>query len=234
MPVLTRLAPFVAEVPVDLHLPEDRDGSLVVALHGMGMSAASFAADALACAPERSAVLVPQGPLAFEMRSAKGMRQGNGWYVYTGDTEAFLASMQRTEEWLLRQVDFALADHALDPGRVALLGFSQGGYLAGWTGVRHAARFRRVVVAAGRIKHEVLEDDARRAAGRDFRVLHVHGEADESVAAAAAQASCAALAAWGVDCAFRNFQAAHAVLREPACASAVREFLALAPGAGAT
>lgn len=226
MTKLSRLAPFTAEVPVDLHLPQHGDGSLVVALHGMGMSAESFAKDALPCAPEKSAVLIPQAPLAFELRSPKGNRQGNGWYVYTGDTEAFLASMQRTEEWLLRQVDFAVADHGLDGKRVSLLGFSQGGYLAGWTGVRHAARFRRVVVAAGRIKHEVLESDARRAAGRDFRVFHAHGEKDESVSAAAAQASCAALSAWGADCAFRTFDCGHAVLRDPACAAAVRSFLA--------
>src|SRR4026209_1720083 len=103
MPTLTRLVPFTHEVPVDLHRPDDADGALVVALHGMGMSAASFAKDVLPCLPERASALIPQAPYPFEMRGAHGIRQGNGWYVYTGDTDAFLASMQHVEAWLLRQ-----------------------------------------------------------------------------------------------------------------------------------
>jgi len=227
MTTLTKLVPFTTEVPVDLHRPDDGgDGSLVVALHGMGMSAASFAKDVLPCLPERASALIPQAPLPFEMRSAKGMRQGNGWYVYTGDTDDFLASMRLAEAWLLRQIDFAVADHGFDARRVSLLGFSQGGYLAGYVGVRHAARFRRLVVAAARIKHEVLEADARRAAAREFRVLAVHGETDESVAATAASASCLALAAWGVPTEFRTYPAGHAVLRDERCSDDVRTFLA--------
>jgi predicted esterase len=224
---LTKLVPFTHEVPVDLHRPEgDGDGSLVVALHGMGMSAASFAKDVLPCLPERASALIPQAPLPFEMRSPKGIRQGNGWYVYTGDTDDFLASMRHAEAWLLRQIEFAVADHGFDAKRVSLIGFSQGGYLAGYVGVRHATRFRRLVVAAARIKHEVLEAEARRAAARDFRVLAVHGETDESVAAAAAKASCEVLAAWGVPTEFRTYPAGHAVLRDERCRDDVRAFLA--------
>ena len=105
MTTLTKLVPFTHEVPVDLHRPDDGgDGSLAVALHGMGMSAASFAKDVLPCLPERASALIPQAPLPFEMRSGKGIRQGNGWYVYTGDTDDFLASMRHAEAWLLRQI----------------------------------------------------------------------------------------------------------------------------------
>lgn len=226
MPTLTRLVPFTHEVPVDLHRPDDADGALVVALHGVGMNPASFAEHVLPCVPERASLLLPQAPLPFEVRSAKGMRQGNGWYIYTGETEAFLGSMRRAEQWLLRQIDFFVADHGFDAQRVSLLGFSQGGYLAGYAGIRHATRFRRLVVAAARIKHEALADDARRAGGRDFRVLQVHGESDESVAASAAKASCDAITAAGVPVEFRTYPGGHAVLRDAACAADVRAFLA--------
>jgi phospholipase/carboxylesterase len=227
MTTLAKLVPFTHEVPVELHRPDDGgDGSLVVALHGQGMSAASFAREVLPCLPERTSALVPQAPLPFEMRSSKGMRQGNGWYIYTGETDDFLASMRRTEEWLVRQIEFCVADHGFDAKRVSLLGFSQGGYLAGYVGLRHAARFRRLVVAAARIKHEVLESDARLAAGVGLRVLQVHGDADESVAAAAVRASCGALAGWGVACEFRTYPCGHAVLRDDACRADVRAFLA--------
>jgi phospholipase/carboxylesterase len=226
MQELTRLVPFTHEVPVELHRPEDADGSLVVALHGMGMSAASFAKDALPLLPERASLLLPQAPLPYEVRGMSGLRQGNAWYVYTGDTGPFLEAMARTEEWLLRQVDFAVQDGGFDAKRVALVGFSQGGYLAGWTGIRHPARFSRVVVAAARIKHEVLEADARRAGPEGQRVLQVHGEDDPSVGVAPARASCEALVAWGLPCEFRVYRGGHAVLRDPACIADVRRFLA--------
>jgi phospholipase/carboxylesterase len=226
MPALTRLVPFTHEVPVVLHRPDDADGSLVVALHGMGQSAEYFAKDVLPCLPPRACALIPQAPLPFEMRGAKGIRQGNGWYVYTGETEAFLASMRHAEDWLLKQIDFAATDHGLDPKRTSMLGFSQGGYLAGFVGVRHAARFRRLVVAAARIKHEALEADAKRAAETGLRVLAVHGDKDESVAATAAKASCDALAGWGVPTEFRTYDWGHAVLRDERCAGDVRAFLA--------
>ena len=227
MTTISKLVPFTHEVPVELHRPEGGgDGSLLVALHGMGMSAASFAPDVLACLPQGTSALIPQAPLPYEMRSPKGIRQGNGWYIYTGDTEGFLASMRHAEAWLLRQVDFAVADHGFDPARVSLLGFSQGGYLAGYMGLRHPKRFRRLVVAAARIKHEVLDEDARRAATKEFRVLQVHGEADESIAASAARASCDAIAASGVPVEFRAYPAGHAVLRDERCRDEVRAFLA--------
>ena len=226
MTTISKLVPFTHEVPVELHRPDGGgDGSLLLALHGMGMSAESFARDVLPCLPDGMSALVPQAPLPYEMRSPNGIRQGNGWYIYTGDTDAFLASMQRAEAWLLRQVEFAVADHGFDPARVSLLGFSQGGYLAGFVGLRHAKQFRRLVVAAARIKHEVLEGDARRAATKDFRVLQVHGGADESIAAATARASCEAIAASGVPAEFRSYPAGHAVLREEPCRADIRTFL---------
>ncbi len=226
MTVLRRLVPFTREVPVDLHRPDAPDGSLVVVLHGMGMSAADFAETALAIAPPAASVLVPQGPLAFEVRTRDGVRPGNGWYVYdTRESDAFVSSMRRTEDWLVRLVEDVVSDHGLDRGRVALVGFSQGGYLAGWVGLRHAALFRRLVVAAGRIKHEALEADARRAAELGLRVLGVHGEADEGVLPSAARASVEAVAAWGVAAEFRTYPVGHAVLMDEACRRDVRKFL---------
>jgi len=212
-------AAFAAEVPYRLHVPERCDGSLVVALHGMGQSAASFEEEALACAPDGAAVLVPQGPYAYEMRRREGPpRQGNAWYVFTGDSAEFVASMARTEDWLRALVGTVLLDapdEALRPerARVALLGFSQGGYLAGFVGVRNPERFRAVVVAAGRIKDEVLMDEAPRAAAAGLRVL---------------DASAERLAAAGVAVEFRTYPAAHAVLRDETCRADVRAFLAAA------
>ena len=227
MATFTRLVPFTHEVPVDLHRPDGGgDGSLVVALHGLGSSAELFARIVLPSIPDGASMLIPQAPLPFQSRTATDMRQGNGWYVYTGESEPFLSTMRRAEDWLLRVLDATLADYALDAKRVSLLGFSQGGYLAAYMGLRHAPRFRRLVVASARIKHEVLADDARRAAESGLRVLQVHGADDADVAPDASRDSAAALAAVGLAVDFRTYPGGHAVLRDEACRADVRAFLA--------
>ena len=216
---------YTVDVPYVLHRSAEPDGSLLVALHGQGMSAESFAAEALACAPPGAHLLVPQGPLPFEIRRPRGIRRGNGWYVYTGDNDEFRGWLARTEEWLTAVVQGVATRTAVDPRAVDLLGFSQGGYLAGWVGLRQAAPFRRLVVAGARIKHEALAAAARALPG-SFSVLSVHGRDDESVDPSAARESSEALLELGVDARFAEFDGGHRVLRQAACTAAVREFLA--------
>lgn len=219
--------PFMQSVPVELHRPADGDGSLVVALHGQGMTPRSFRREALPAMPERATVLLPQAPLPFEIRKEGRFRQGNSWYVYLGDAPEFLAAMDRAENWLRYVLDATLARGGLDADRVALLGFSQGGYLAGYVGLRDPERYRRLVVAGARLKHEVLEEDARAAAEIDgYRVLAVHGEQDEGVRPGPTRESVEAVRAWGVDVTLRTYGTGHHVLRDAGCQGDVRDFLA--------
>ncbi len=223
--------PFMQSVPVELHRPTDPDGSLVVALHGQGMRPASFARDTLSAMPEHATVLYPQAPLPFEMRRPGGIKQGNGWYVYLGDTPEFLASMERAENWLRYVLDATLAKGGIDAARVSLLGFSQGGYLAGYVGLRNADLFHRLVVAGSRLKHEVLENNARAAAAGHptFRILDVHGENDEGVPVEPCRESAAKITRLGVPVDFRTYPTKHYVLRDDVCRTDVRNFLGQVP-----
>lgn len=220
--------PFMQSVPVELRRPEEPDGSLVVALHGQGMRPASFARETLPAMPERATVVYPQAPLPFEVRRPGRIKQGNGWYIYLGPTdEGFLASMQRAENWLRYVLEATLARGGLDPDRVSLMGFSQGGYLAGYVGLRNAALFDRLVVAGARLKHEELADAARAAATArpGFRVLDVHGEQDEGVPVEPCRQSAHEIAECGVDVDFQTFDTTHNVLRDDDCRRVVRAFL---------
>lgn len=220
-----REAPYTLSSPYDVHAPGgEADGSLLVALHGQGMSAQSFRRHVMPCVPDGRTALLPQAPLPFEVRREAGIRQGNGWYVYLGDEEGFLRWMDLTGEWVLGIVDTVVRERGLDPARVSLLGFSQGGYLAGYLGIRNAARFERLVVAGARIKHEVLADAARAAAG--FPLLCVHGDEDPSVSVEAVRRSVDVVAAAGPDAVLQTYPAGHAVLKNPSCQAAVRAFLA--------
>ena len=221
---------FALDVPAVLHGPAgEGDGSLVVALHGQGLSPAAFEGDVLPLVPPGASALFPQAPLPFEIRpddrtdGAAPPRRGNAWYVYTGESADFVREMERTEAWLLGVIDAVVAEARLDAGRVALLGWSQGGYLAGFVGVRRPDRFRALVVASARIKDEVLAGAAPRAA--DLRVLGVHGDRDRHVSADAARASVERMNACGLRAEFRTYPRGHAVLRDEGCRGDVREFL---------
>lgn len=221
---------FTHSVPCDVRRPADADGSVVVALHGMGQSAAHFRRDADPLVPTGATLILPQGPYPFELRSKDTTkhdppRQGNAWYVWTGDSDAFVRSLADVASWLLGVIDAEIAREGLDARRVALVGFSQGGYLAGFVGVRNAARFRALVVASGRMKDEILADAAPAAGATGLRVLDVHGAQDEAVRPEPCRASAERLAALGLPVDFRTYDAGHAVLRDARCRDDVTAFL---------
>jgi len=202
---------------------------LLVALHGKGDRAERFEREALEALPAGWALLVPSAPIPRDRNVAAHRGAGDAWYLYDGDTDLFRESLGRAEAHLVGLLARVLAEdpppgfRGPDPGRVALLGFSQGGYLAGITAVRHPGLFRAVVVAGGRLKHEMLggEFPAARAAG--LSLLGVHGGEDRSVPPEPSRRSLEAARAAGLDASFRVLPGAHVFT--PAMGAVVRAWL---------
>jgi predicted esterase len=221
--VVEGAVPFVRRAPWRLHLPAggpDRP-PVLVALHGKGARIARFAAEALGALPAGWALLVPAGPIPRDRRATRpGDSLGDSWYLYDGDTPAFRASLDEAEAHVLRVLAAARRRARLGPA--ALLGFSQGAYLAGVVGVRNPSRFRAVVQVAGRLKTEMLGEFL--PAARGVRFLGLHGSADPSVKPGPSAESLAIARAAGLDAEFREFDAAHAFT--PEMRSAAREWLA--------
>ena len=200
--------PFVREVPYRLHLPGGAPAPLLVALHGKGDRAGRFEEEARDALPKGWGLLVPSAPIPRDARPVAGKETiGGSWYLYDGDTEAFRASLARAEEFLVEVVGRALATGAVDPGRVAVLGFSQGGYLAGVAAVRRRPLFRAAVIAGGRLKVEALGPWL--PAARGLPVLGLHGARDTSVRPGPARESIDAARAAGLEAGFREFDAGH-------------------------
>ncbi len=190
----------------------DRTYPLVTALHGMGMNAEEFA-ELLAPLTELPIILfVPEGVHPFEIRAGGQMRIGRAWYLYTGDEAEFVQSMKASGRHLRTLVDRVIAEVQVDPDRRVLLGFSQGGYCAGYLGIQHAARLAGLVVMCARVKDEVLEKELTRAG--DLSVLLVHGRKDRAVPFKAAKQSEAALQAAGLDVELRSYDCGHHVTAE--------------------
>jgi phospholipase/carboxylesterase len=192
---------------------ESRSYPLLVALHGMGMSAEEFAE---IIAPLRSlpiVVLVPEGVYPFEIRHGQEMRIGHAWYLYTGDEDEFVESMERSGRHLKTLIKRTLASYPVDNERVAVLGFSQGGYFAGYFGIRNAAYLAGLVVIGARVKDEVLPRELQRAYG--LPVLLMHGRKDRAVPLSMAEASHDAVReAVGETAELRTYDCGHTVTTE--------------------
>ncbi|MCK6440637.1 MAG: alpha/beta fold hydrolase [Planctomycetes bacterium] len=188
---------FPREANVEV-LPDDKalaKLSVVLALHGMGESGAVFARRlAPVIARNDRAWLIPDGPLPFERRRDRTI--GHAWYLFTGDQDALRLSMLESAKYL----DAVLAKVPAHK-KTALIGFSQGGYLAGVYGALRPERVSHVCCAGGRIKHEFFP-----AAGTNApRYLQLHGAKDESVLADHAMSAVEATKQKGYDVASRVF-----------------------------
>ncbi|MEN8152211.1 MAG: dienelactone hydrolase family protein [Planctomycetota bacterium] len=186
---------------------------LLVALHGMGMTAKEFAE---ILEPLRSLpliVLVPEGVYPFEIRLGREMAIGRAWYLYTGDDSEFVESMEKSGRHVTTLIKRTLAEYPVDNERVAMLGFSQGGYFAGYYGIRHAAYLAGLVVIGARVKDEVLPRELPRAYG--LPVLLMHGKKDRAVPLRLARASHHAVQeAVGETAELRTYDCGHTVTAE--------------------
>ena len=190
-----------------------RSYPLLVALHGMGMTAGEFAE---ILEPLRSLpiiTLVPEGVYPFEIRTGREMRVGRAWYLYTGDDDQFVESMEKSGRHLKALIKRTLAEYPVDNERVAVLGFSQGGYFAGYFGIKNAAYLAALVVIGARIKDEVLPKELPRAFG--LPVLLMHGKKDRAVPLRLARASHHAVQeAVGDSAELRTYDCGHSVTTE--------------------
>ncbi len=203
------------EVTSDFTLPvrslfrpaRGRARSLVVALHGMGQHARYLEARLGGLRDPDRALLIPDAPLPFEVKTPEGgRREGRAWYIYTGDQEAFLESAHQTAAWLKDLIEDVRRTEDLENTPLVLLGYSQGGYFAGLFAARGGLLPARLIVINGRLKDEIV--DADRAADWP-RTLVVHGEKDRFLPIDRARASAEALANAGAPVDFRAFPSGH-------------------------
>lgn len=181
---------------------------LLVALHGMGQDLDIMAGQIAPLRSRDGLLLLPDAPLPFERKAEGGERGlGHAWYVYTGDQADFLAWAERAEAYLLGLIDDLIASGVADSERVSLIGYSQGGYLAGILALRNPERFRAAIIVNARVKHEVAGQPSAAASRPEFLVLH--GEHDRFIPLDAARASTDQLAASGTEAQFEAFPSGH-------------------------
>ncbi len=236
-----RSAPQTGSVPVELSAgfrlrtppgaPPARGFPCLILLHGFGENGALFDERLSALDDAPYARLFPDGPFPVDSKDASGRsRIGRSWYQYDGDQARFLQALAFAERHLEAVFAEAARLSPLDPTRVVLLGYSQGGYLAGVAALRDRTRYRGLVGVACRIKTEALGAELGQAAG--YPVLLVHGRKDEHTPLAAEEVAHAALLQAGVRSRLVVHDGGHGVKREtvPVVDAFVREVLGIPIG----
>lgn len=194
------------------HVPAgDGPFPTVIALHGWGASAH----DLLGLAPllhgGGALVLCPQGPVAVPV--GPGMT-GHGWFPLEPgkppDPEAFRAGARALRGFFAE----ARERYPVDPERVALLGFSQGGAMAYEWALAEAGSFAGLVALASWLPGPLADALGKTPEQAELPVLVLHGTRDTMVSVEMARASRERLRDFGVQLMYRELDMAHELTPE--------------------
>ena len=193
------------------HVPAgDGPFPAIIALHGWGASAHDLLGLAPVLFDGHAVMLCPQGSVAVPFG---GGQYGYGWFPLRGgvlqddDIEAF----HRGADALRRFVDTAIERYPIDPERIVVVGFSQGGMMAYDLALRQPSRFAGVAALSSWFPPPRAEDVPKIPEQEDFPVLIIHGTKDDRIAVERARESREALRPYGVSITYREFEMGHEI-----------------------
>jgi phospholipase/carboxylesterase len=197
------------------HVPAgDGPFPTVIALHGWGASAH----DLLGLAPvlgDGVMVLCPQGPVKLPVG---GGQFGYGWFPLNPQAPVNPVEFAQGSVALRTFVDHAEQRYPIDPKKLFLLGFSQGGLMGFDQALRQPQRFQGLAALATWFPDELamaLRPHQEASPATGLPVLVIHGKQDPTIAVEAARESRQRLESFGVDLTYREFDMGHE-LRPPA------------------
>ena len=120
-----------------------------------------------------------QGPYPiYESRSEKKVDNwGASWYLYDGNQEQFLSSLEKTSVFIDKVLTEVNRSTKCD--RFCLIGYSMGGYLAGYYALTRPAKINELIVIGARIKTEILNGNWDKIL--QLNILALHGKRDNFV-----------------------------------------------------
>jgi len=159
----------------------------------------------------RYLVLCPQGPVSF---SVGGGQLGYGWFPMVPGQPPDVPAFTRAAEALRGFVDLALARYPIDPARLAVAGFSQGGLMAYELALRNPERFSGLAALSSWLPDILAQDLPRTPEQARLPVLIVHGTGDDRISVEQARASRELMRDFGVALMYREFAMGHAIRPE--------------------
>ncbi|MDR9418771.1 alpha/beta hydrolase [Gracilimonas sp.] len=179
--VVTGKASFTIEVPYKI-IEKGRKGEekpLIVYLHGYNQNIEYFEKKMRSMLTLEAYHLFIQAPYPIydSSRKLKVSRWGRAWYLYDGEQQQFLKSLEKASGFIDNVIEDAT--QGFKSSRTCVLGYSMGGYLSGYYALSRPQNVDDLIVISGRIKTEAFE--GRREQASHLNVLAVHGSEDASV-----------------------------------------------------
>jgi len=171
---------FIIDVPFEL-LETGALGKkpLIIYLHGFNQNIEYFQkkVDLMLGLEAYHLFIQAPYPVYDTKRKRKVSRWGRAWYLYDGEQEQFIRSMEKASEFIDKVIEDTTSE--LDLSRTCLFGYSMGAYLGGYFALSRPDQINDLITIGGRIKTESFEGKRQRA--DHINVLALHGNNDSSV-----------------------------------------------------
>jgi len=180
----------------------------ILTLHGRGANAF----DLLGLAPHicsgRFLVICPQGPLETPIAPDT---MGYAWYPMSlggpPDVAAILSSQKLLKDFL----DECLRRYPIDPKKLVVLGFSQGGVMAHSLALANPERFAALAILSSWLPKELLPRLNVNDAVQSLPTLIQHGTQDSMIEVARARSSVETLRELRVPLTYREYEMGHEI-----------------------
>jgi phospholipase/carboxylesterase len=183
----------------------------LIALHGFGASCQ----DLLGLAPELLGgsllVIAPQGPIRVPI--APGY-YGYAWFPISRGGPPDLRGVEAARKALDEFLASACARYPIDPSRVLVLGFSQGGVMAYDLALREPDAYAGLIALSSWLPEELARSYLATPAHQLLPTLVQHGSEDPMVPAARGSESHRLLREMGMPVTYAEYAMAHEISRE--------------------
>lgn len=170
---------FKVEVPYKLfQTGKEVAKPLIVYLHGAGQNLQSFEKKMAVFQEVQAYHLFIQAPYAHVSRPKERGKWGYSWYLYNGKQGSFIKSLEYTSEFIQGVIDNLRAH--INVNRLCVLGYSMGGYQAGYFALSRWKHVNDVINLAGRYKLESFTPQQLERC-RHMNIIAVHGRDDSIV-----------------------------------------------------
>lgn len=185
-------------------------GPALFMLHGYG----SNEEDLFSFAPE-----LPEDLHIFSLRAPYRLEPfGYAWYAIDfsasrgkwNDVKQAIAS----RDLVLQTIDRAVEAYGLDPGRISLLGFSQGSILSYALALSHPSRIKSVIALSGYLDPAMLPGGFARNDLGSLNLYASHGETDMVIPVSWARNTSELLKELGVEHRYEEYPVGHGVCPE--------------------
>lgn len=197
---------YTAHVP-----PGDGPFPTILALHGWGASAHDLLGLAPILHAGQALVLSPQGSLAFDI--GQGMA-GYGWFQIGAGAAPGVRDIEKSADEVRRFLDAAQERYPIDPRKIVVMGFSQGGVIGYDLVLRDPARFAGLMALSSWLPEDLDQSIPKQDGHENFPVLVVHGTKDPMIPVTRAQESRERLIARGLGLTYREYEMEHTIAPE--------------------